>query len=206
MAKLAASLLAILAVCTVAPSAGAQVMDGIAHCQWLKLKAKATGVELNEDSLGPKRSVSATCYMQLVFLAPDAGNPHGRYGAPLLCQVNAADWEASASPGEAYEGMALGDGNAVSIDDYLTLKNAAGDVIQGYTSNRLTITVDKAGAFRSASFLTYSGELLDGSSYSLTPALLFGGYTVKGSSLPEAKVPAEARALVAGGVCPPATP
>jgi hypothetical protein len=117
------------------------------------------------------------------------------------------NWQATATPGEAYEGMALGDGNVIGIDDYLTLKNEAGDVLQGYASTRLTITTDKTNTvFKKATFQTYSGELMDNSWYALTPAYMFGGYTVKGSWLPEAKVPAEARDLVDGGVCPPEVP
>ena len=104
--------------------------------------------------------------------------------------------------GEAYDGKALGDGNALASPDFLTFENAAGDVIMGFTSSRLTITVDKkTGEFKKATLTSLSGELLldgfTGSVFNETPAPIVGGYTVKGSSVPQDKVPAEARALVA---------
>ena len=43
----------------------------------------------------------------------------------------------------------------------MTFKNEAGDVITGFTSNRLTISINKkTGEFKKATFTSFSGELL----------------------------------------------
>ncbi len=204
-AALAALSLVLVAVCAGASAAGdpVPVADGVAACSWLKLKAKASGYEVEAASagLGPKRGVSATCYLQLMFTAADGANPHGRYGGPILCQVDFETWEMS-SVGEGFDGKALGDGNVLGIEDFMTFKNEAGDIITGFTSNRLTISINKkTGEFKKATFTTFSGELLAGSLFNETPAPIFGGFVAKGSTVPEAKVPEEARALVAGTAC-----
>lgn len=208
-AALAALSLVLVAVCAGASAAGdpVPVADGVAACSWLKLKAKASSFEVEEDDagLGPKRAPSATCYLQLMFAAPDAENPHGRYGGPLLCQVDFASWEMSGL-GEGYDGKALGDGNVLGIGTFMTFKNDAGDVIMGFTSTRMAVAVNKkTGEFKKAKLASSSGELyvdgLLGSVFNETPAPLFGGFSVKGSTVPEAKVPADARALVADSPC-----
>ena len=68
--------------------ARAQGAVGIAHCTWLKLKVVGKGYEHDQtaDLLGPKRSVTATCYAQLVYVAPGGEFPYGRYTAPLICE------------------------------------------------------------------------------------------------------------------------
>jgi len=205
--------LALAALCAVAVGgaafeATAQVVgvpDGIANCVWLKVTAKGSGFELLDGSagLGPKRSITAPCYMQLVFVAPDANNPHGRYGAPILCPIDAANW-APSSMDASFSGKALGDGNVIAVDDYLSFTNAGGDIVEGYGTHRLLITVDKkTGLFKSAMFQTLGAEMIDGSAYFVTPSLVTGGYVAKGTSLPADKVPPQAKALVAGGPCPP---
>lgn len=178
-----------------AATASAQVPAGIADCAWLKLKAKASGYEREgaADGLGKKRGPSATCYMQL---AAGGGNT---YTAPLVCQIDFVNWE-NTSAVEGYAGTQLADGNVISQGDYMTFRNAAGDVIQGYTSARIAISVGKLGEFKKATFSSFSGELTDGSMFAETPALLFGSFSVKGSTVPAEKVPEEARAQV--GACP----
>jgi len=135
-------------------------------------------------------------------MAPDADNPHGRYEAPLLCQTDAATWEAT-NMKESFSGMKLGDLNIVAADDYLAFRNAGGDVIQGYGTHRILIKVDpKTGAFKAATFQTIGGEMIDSSMFFESFMTVFGGYTAKGTTIPVAKVPPEAQALVAGGPCP----
>ena len=208
-AALAALSLVVVAVCAGASTAGAPVpvADGVAACTWLKLKAKASSFEVEEAGagLGPKRAPSATCYLQLMFAAADADNPHGQYGGPLLCQVDFETWEMSGMS-EGYDGKALGDGNVLGIGDFMTFKNDAGDAIMGFTSTRMAISVNKkTGEFKKATLTSSSGELLldgfQGSVFNETPAPIFGGFSVKGSTVPEAKVPEGARALVADTPC-----
>ena len=208
-APLAALSLVLVAVCAGASTAGAPVpvADGVAACTWLKLKAKASSFEVEEDDagLGPKRAPSATCYLQLMFAAPDKANPHGRYGGPLLCQVDFETWEMSGM-GEGYEGKALGDGNVLGIGTFMTFKNDAGDVIMGFTSTRMAIAVNKkTGEFKKATLTSSSGELFldgfEGSVFNETPAPIFGGFSVKGSTVQEGKVPADALALLADSPC-----
>lgn len=206
-AALAALSLLLVAVCGSGSRAGAQGIDGVAACSWLKLKAKASGYEvLDADAgLGPKRGPSATCYVQLNYSAPDEANPHGRYGGPLLCQTDFETWEMSLM-GEGYDAKALGDGSALASPDFMTFRNAAGDVIMGFTSSRMTISVNKkTGEFKKATLTSLSGELLldgfTGSVFNETPAPIVGGFSVKGSTVPQDKVPAEAQALVAKSVC-----
>jgi hypothetical protein len=179
------------------------VPDGIAHCQWLKIKAKASGYELldGDAGLGPKRSLVADCYMQLVFM-PGGGNPHGKYGAPLLCPVDFQNWAASPMQ-DSFSGVALQDGNVIAVDNYLTFTNAASDVIQGWGTHRILITIDKkTGAFKKASFQTLGAEMIDDSTYNLTPAFVMGSFSVTGSSVTPDKVPAEAKQLVTDSPCP----
>lgn len=203
MVKLAAVAVLAAALCAAAPGARAQVADGVAQCVWLKLKAKAAGFEIEDGDagLGPKRGPSAVCYMQLNYAAPDADNLHGRYSAPILCQVDFENW-AMSEFGDGYDGKALADGNVLGLEDFVSFKNDAGDILEGYSSSRMLISVDKQGAFKKATLASSSGELLRNSTFNDTPALLFGGFTVKGSSVPVTKVPDAAKALVAGGMCP----
>jgi hypothetical protein len=95
------------------------------------------------------------------------------------------------------------DGNAIAVDGYLTFTNAAGDIIQGYGTHRVLISVDpKTGAFKKATFQTLGGEMIDNSHYSLTPADVIGGYSATGSSVTAEKVPQPAKNLVADSPCP----
>ncbi|HTO55610.1 MAG TPA: hypothetical protein VMR50_19665 [Myxococcota bacterium] len=193
--------LASAGLCASARAQGLPVTDNVANCAWLKVTAHASGYEYTgQAGLGAKRSYSATCYMQLVFMPATGDNPNGRYGAPILCQVDAANWEASPME-QSFSARKLADGNAVSVDNYLTFKNAAGDVIQGYGVQRLSISVDKTGAFRSATFQTLGGELMDESMFFGSFMTVVGGYTAKGSTVPVTKVPPQALQLVAGGPC-----
>ncbi|HTO06699.1 MAG TPA: hypothetical protein VMR86_06540 [Myxococcota bacterium] len=196
--------------------AGAQVVvpDDVANCQWFKITASASGYEYKADAagLGSKRSVRATCYMQLVYVpsaTPDdlASFPYGRYAAPLLCQTGQGAepvWEATGME-QSFSGMKLADLNVLAADNYLSFKNAGGDVIQGYGAHRILIKVDpKTGAFKSATFQTLGGEMIDGSMFFESFMTVVGGWTAKGATLPVAKVPLEAQQLVAGGMCPAA--
>src|SRR5258705_13669 len=163
-AALAALSLVLVAVCAGASTAGAPVpvADGVAACSWLKLKAKASSFEVEEGDagLGPKRAPSATCYLQLMFAAADKANPHGQYGGALLCQVDFETW-AMSGVGEGYDGKALGDGNVLGIGDFVTFRNAAGDVIMGFTTTRMAISINKkTGEFKKATLTSTSGELL----------------------------------------------
>jgi hypothetical protein len=188
--------------------AGAQVVvpDDVANCAWLKVSARATGYEYKADAagLGAKRTLKADCYMQLVYMAPTGDFPHGSYAAPLLCQIAQGVtpvWEATVMD-ESFVGMKLADQNVLAADNYLTFKNAGGDVIQGYGSHRILIKTDpKTGAFKSATFQTLGGEMIDGSMFFESFMTVVGGYTAKGATVPVAKVPPEALALVAGGPC-----
>ncbi len=185
-------------------SAPVVVPDGVANCVWLKVKAKGSGYELRLDAagLGPKRSITADCYLQLVYMAVDAEHPHGRYGGPILCPIDFENWAASPMD-ESFAATALLDGNAIAVDGYLTFTNAAGDIIQGYGTHRVLISVDpKTGAFKKATFQTLGGEMIDNSHYSLTPADVIGGYSATGSSVTAEKVPQPAKNLVADSPCP----
>ena len=116
----------------------------------------------------------------------------------ILC---ALPWKAWADISET---TVLQAGNVLSLDDYMTFANAAGDSIEGFASARLTISADKTGmVFKKATFTSLSGELSPLALFNETPANLFGSFSVKGSSLPAEKVPAEARALVADNGCAP---
>lgn len=188
----------------VGASAQTVVQDGIANCVWLKVTAKGSGFETLEGAagLGPRRSINAPCYMQLVFMPADAQHPHGRYEAPILCPIDAATW-APSSMDASFLGTALADGNVIAVDDYLSFTNDSGDVVQGYGTHRLLITVDKkTGAFKSAIFTTLGAEMIDNSIFFESFAPVIGSYTTKGNSMPAEKVPLEAKALVAGGPCP----
>jgi len=201
MAKLAWLWLVVVAVAAGAVRAQAQVQDDIAQCAWLKVKAKAAGLEIlpGDAGLGPKRGPSATCYAQLVW---SSGGTHGSYDAPMICQEDFQNWQVTGLPGEGFSGKKLADGNAVSMDNYLTFTNAAGDSIEGFTSARLLISTDKTGTiFTKATLTSYSGELSEMSLFNDTPAPLWGSFSFKGTSLPAEKVPAEALALAPA--CPP---
>jgi hypothetical protein len=208
LARLASLSLGIALVGALASDAVAQgvtVSDGVANCVWLRVKAKGSGLEVldGDAGLGPKHSFTTDCYMQLVFMAPDANHLHGRYGAPLLCPVDAEHWEAS-SMDDSFQGTALADGNIIAVDDYLTFTNAAGDVIQGWGTHRVLITVDKTTlAFKKATFQTLGGEMIDASLFNDTFMNVIGGYTATGVSLTADKVPPEAKALVAASPCAP---
>jgi hypothetical protein len=180
------------------------VPDGVASCMWLKIRAKATGYELRDDDagLGPKHTFSADCYLQLVFMPPDGTHLHGRYGGPLLCPVDAVQWQAS-SMEDSFSGTALQDGNVIAADDYLTFTNAAGDIIQGYGTHRLLITVDKTTqAFKKAIFQTLGGEMIHESLFNETFMTVTGGYAATGTSVTPDKVPQPAKDLVSGSPCP----
>jgi hypothetical protein len=181
------------------------VQDGVANCVWLKVTARGSGFEVldGDAGVGPRRSISAPCYMQLVFVPPDAQHPYKRYAAPILCPVDFENWEGTTLDA-SFSGRALADGNVIAVDDFLSFTNAGGDIVEGYGTHRLTITVDrKTGAFRSAIFQTLAAEMIERSVYFASPRAVVGSYTAKGISVPAAKVPAEAKALVAGGPCPP---
>jgi hypothetical protein len=184
------------------------VPDGVANCQWLKIGVSARMIDLQPDNagLGARHSTKAVCYLQLVYTPPDPNNPgdtpHGTYSGPLLCQKDAATWVMS-GPDDSLNAKVLPDGNATAIDKYLTFMNAGGDVIQGFGSHLLHITVDKTGAFHSATFQTLAAELLDSSTFFVTDLSVMGSYVAKGSSVPAAKVPPEAVALVTPSTCTP---
>ena len=181
------------------------VPDGVANCVWIKLQAKGSGYERMADDagLGPKRTINASCYMQLVYMEPDAKHPHGRYGAPILCPIDAEHWAASVMD-DSFTGTALADGNVIAPDTYLTFTNAGSDVVQGYGTHRILITIDKKTlAFKKAIFQSLGAEMIDNSTYFLTPdSLVVGSYSAKGTSVLSDNVPPEAKALVAGGPCP----
>ena len=203
MARLAVLGLVVGAMVLFASRAQAQVQDDIAQCVWLKVKAKASGLEVlaGDAGLGPKRGTSATCYMQLVY---SSGGTHGSYDAPLICQIDFENWQVTGLLGEGFSAKKLADANAVSMDNYLTFTNAAGDSIEGFTSARLVISTDKTGTvFKKAALTSYSGELSELALFNATPAPLWGSFAFKGSSLPAEKVPAEALALAPA--CPPAS-
>ncbi len=202
--------LAFVSLCLVSLATGTShaadpvvVPDGVAHCQWLKIKAKGSGYELldGDVGLGSKRSITADCYMQLVYM-PGGGTTHGRYGAPMLCPVDFQNWAASPMQ-DSFSGVALQDGNVLGIDNYLTFTNAASDVIQGWGTHRILITVDKkTGVFKKATFQTLGAEMVDDSTYNLTPAFVLGSFSVTGSSVLAEKVPVEAKQLVTDSPCP----
>ena len=199
--------LCVATLCSTASDSAAQVVavpDGVANCVWLRVKAKGSGYEVLEDgsALGAKRSISTDCYMQLVFMAPTEGNPHGRYGAPILCPVNADEWEASVMEA-SFSGKAYGDGKVLAEDNYLGFTNAGGDILEGWGTHLLLITVDKNTlAFKKAVFQTLGGEMIDDSTFFESFRFVKGGYIAKGTSVPAENVPLPAKALVAGGPCP----
>jgi hypothetical protein len=197
----------VLVLCKSAAAQEVVVPDDIAKCVWLKISARGTGFEYMADAagLGAKRSIRADCYLQLVYMAPTADFPqHGSYEGPLLCQTAqgaAPVWEASVME-QSFVGMKLADLNILSADVSLTFKNAGGDVIQGYGTHRIQIKTDpKTGAFKSATFQTLGGEMIGSSMFFDSFMTVVGGYTAKGTTVPVAKVPPEAQALVAGSPC-----
>jgi hypothetical protein len=184
-------------------TARAQSAVGIAHCAWLKIKVIGKGYEHDTTAhlLGPKRSVTATCYAQLVYTAPSSEFPYGRYTAPLICEDGVL-WEAT-NAAEGLAGDVLANGDAISDDDYLTFGSSGGDVVQGYASHLLTLSLDKkTGALKKASFRTLAGQMIDGSLYNQTPQNVFGAYTASGASVDADKVPAEVLAIMSEGMCP----
>lgn len=206
MARLGSILAGVLiVVATLQGAAGearAQGAIGFADCAWLKIKVVGKGYEhdMSAALLGPKRSVTATCYAQLVYVAPGGDFPYGRYTAPLICEDGVA-WEAS-SAAEGLSSTLLANGDAISDDDYLTFGNSGGDVVQGYASHLLTLGLDKkTGALKKVSFQTLAGQMIDGSMYNRTPENIFGAYGASGASLPADKVPAEVRELMSEGMC-----
>jgi hypothetical protein len=103
---------------------------------------------------------------------------------------------------ESFSGIALGDGNVIAVDDYLTFKNIGGDVIQGYGTHRILISADKTtGAFKKATFQTLGAEMIDNSFSFLTFETVMGGYSASGSSVTADKVPQAAKDLVAASPC-----
>jgi hypothetical protein len=195
----------VLLLCKSAAAQDVVIPDDVAKCQWFKISAAASGYEYepNAAGLGAKRALRAVCYMQLAYVAPDGDHPHGSYEAPLICQIDAANWEMTPMQG-SFSGTKLADLNIVALDNYLTFKNAGGDVIQGYGTHRILIKVDpKTGVFKGATFQTLGGEMIDGSMFFESFMAVAGGYTAKGTTLPVAKVPPEAQALVAGSLCNP---
>jgi len=203
MARLAVLSLVVVALAASAPRAQAQVQDNIAQCVWLKVKAKAAGLEVlaGDAGLGPKRGPAATCYMQLVY---SGGGTHGSYSAPFICQSDFETWETTGMLGEGFTGKKLADGNVVSLDNYVTFSNAAGDSIEGFSSARLVISTDKTGTvFKKAALTSTSGELSESALFNDTPAPIWGSFSFKGSSLPETKVPPEV--LAVAPACPPAS-
>ncbi len=207
MARLGSTLSLVLlvvgALCAPAGASRAQGAVGIAHCTWLKIKVVGKGYEhdMNAHVLGVKRSVSATCYAQLVYAAASGEFPYGRYTAPLICE-DGVIWEAS-NAAEGLSSAVLANGDALSDDDYLTFGNSGGDVVQGYASHLLTLALDKkTGALKKASFRTLAGQMIDGSLYNQTPANVFGAYTASGSSVAADKVPAGVLEIMSSGMCP----
>jgi hypothetical protein len=183
-------------------SARAQGAIGLADCAWLKIKVVGKGYEhdMTEHLLGPKRSVTATCYAQLVYTAPGGEFPNGRYTAPLICEDGLL-WEAS-SAAEGLSATVLANGDAISDDDYLTFGNSGGDVVQGYASHLLTLALDrKTGALKKVAFRTLAGQMIDGSLYNRTPENIFGSYGARGASLAADKVPEGAREIMSEGMC-----
>jgi hypothetical protein len=200
---LAAVSMVVLFLCRPAAAQQLVIPDDVAQCAWLKITARGTGYEYMADAagLGAKRSIRADCYLQLVYTGPTGDFPHGSYAGPLLCQVDAANWEASVME-ESFVGMKLADLNVLGADVKLTFKNAGGDVIQGFGTHRILIKVDpKTGAFKSAIFQTLGGEMIGSSMFFESFMTVVGGYTAKGTTVPVAKVPPGALALVAGSPC-----
>lgn len=182
------------------------IPDDIGHCVWMKISARASGYEFKADDagLGPKHALKADCYMQLVYMAPTIGFPHGSYGAPLICavaQTDVTEWEATL-PERSYRGMKLADLNVIATDNQLAFKNIGGDLIEGYTSSRVLFTVDKkTGAFKSAKFETFGGQMQGASLFNETFMTVVGGFTAKGTSVPVTKVPQAVQDL-AENMCP----
>lgn len=199
---LAGLLIAVATLLGAAGTARAQGALDLADCAWLKIKVVGKGYEhdMSAGLLGPKRSVTATCYAQLVYTPPGGEFPYGRYTAPLICE-DGLIWEAS-NAAEGLSATVLANGDAYSDDDYLTFGNSGGDVVQGYASHLLTLALDKkSGALKKAAFQTLAGQMIDGSMYNRTPENVFGAYGAKGASLPADKVPEEVRAIVSEGMC-----
>lgn len=186
------------------------VPDGVANCQWLKISVTAKMIEVLDDNmgLGAKHTSKAVCYLQLQYTPPDPNNPelpHGQYTGPVLCQNDGnGDWVMS-GPDDSFVATALGDGTAIMVDGQMTFTNMSGDVIYGFGTHVLRISVDKTGAFHGATFQTLSSDLVpapDGTAmFFLTNLPVIGGYTSKGTSVPLAKVPAGAVALVTPNMC-----
>jgi hypothetical protein len=210
---LAAVALAAALICAPAARAATPVVvpNGVAACQWLKITVTAHMQDvLPEDTgLGARHSSKAPCYLLLTYTPNDPNDaespPYGSYSGPVLCQIDGnGDWEMmTADPDAPLSATAFPDGNAVGIDDYMTFMNSSGDVIQGFGTHVLHISVDKTGAFRSATFQTVAGELLDNSTFFLSDLPVIGSFTSKGSSVPAAKVPPGAVALVTPSPCSP---
>jgi hypothetical protein len=201
--------LGVACLCVASPShAGAPVPvpDGVADCAWLKIgvSAKMTDLLAGDAGLGAKHASRAVCYLQLHFTPADPndpGAPHGRYTGPVLCQNDGnGDWVMS-GPDDSFTAIAFPDGNAIGVDNYMTFTNEASDVIQGFGTHVLHITVDQTGAFRSATFQTLTGELLDASTFFLTDLPVIGSYTSHGTTVPAAKVPPGAVLLVTPSMC-----
>jgi len=77
-----------------------------------------------------------------------------------------------------------------------------GDVIQGYSSHVLVVTLDKEGAFKKATWKTLGAQMLDTSLYFRTPSDVFGSYSASGSTVPAEKVPAPVLDEMSSGMCP----
>ena len=193
--------------------------EGEANCSWLKIKASGKGYEIDDagTALGPRRSPKAQCYAQLVFLAASADFPSGRYTAPLICLLGANDTWGMTNADEGIAMRVLADGNAISDqdatsatdedptipgDDYLTFHGENGDIIQGYASYVLSVSLDKTGAFKKATWKTLGANMIHHSRFFLTPSTVFGSYSASGATVPAEKVPEGARALMSSGMCP----
>jgi hypothetical protein len=95
------------------------------------------------------------------------------------------------------------DANAdIPGDDYLSFHGENGDVIQGYASYVLLVSLDKLGAFKKATWKTLGADMIHFSTYFRTPASVFGGFKASGATVPAEKVPEGARALMLPGMCP----
>lgn len=184
------------------------VQDGIAACKWLKITVSAhmTDVLPSDAGLGARHGSKAVCYLQLTYAPHDPNDPdsstHGSYSGPVLCQIDGnGDWAQMGAPDDLIA-QAFPDGNAAGVDNYLTFQNMAGDVIQGFGTHVLHITVDKTGAYRGATFQTLTGELVDNSTFFLSDLPVVGSFTSKGSSVLDDKVPPGAVAARVAPTCP----
>jgi hypothetical protein len=173
---------------------GAAAQDTTFDDQWFKLKVRATGYLVAEGEHPQKGTATATAYLHLRMntLAAPAGD-----GSPSLPSTDYtfevwtdADghWSKTYESTVALEGC---DGRCYFVSDmYAQVALDVDAWFESYFTGLLVAKRDKAGNLVSATFRTLGAEICDGGAVEQgTEYTLRGGASIKGKTVPVAKLP-----------------